>query len=102
MSDNSGNKCTVRPSHLDAAFRALGTHDFVIGPANDGGYYHLGMRYLEPAVFQGKNWSTESVFPDTINDIQKAGRIVHLLPELSDIDYEADLMAALARNDSKL
>lgn len=75
---------------LEDAFSQLDTHDFVIGPTFDGGYYLIGMKTLLPDVFTRKNWSTESVFPDTIEDLQQAQKNYFLLPQLSDIDYLED------------
>ena len=72
------------------AFQKLETHDFVIGPADDGGYYLLGMRTFVPTVFDNVVWSTEQVFPKTIENIQQLNQTYALLPTLSDIDYEED------------
>jgi len=73
-----------------AAFDLLHNHDFVVGPALDGGYYLLGMRSFHPEVFEGIAWSTEEVFPTTIERIKGLGKTYALLPTLSDIDYEED------------
>ena len=75
------------------AFAKLEEHDVVIGPAADGGYYLLGMKYLQPNLFQGKNWSTDSVLKDTLADIKQSGLSVALLPSLTDVDEEKDLPA---------
>ncbi|MBC7892133.1 MAG: glycosyltransferase, partial [Sphingobacteriaceae bacterium] len=80
---------------LTNAFSALETHEFVLGPALDGGYYLLGMRVLEESLFQNKTWSTDSVLRDTLEDIRALGKTVHLLPTLSDVDTPADLPAEL-------
>ena len=78
---------------LREAFQALETHDAVIGPANDGGYYLLGLSKLCPELFQGKTWSTDTVFKQTTEDLIRLGRTCKTLPELIDIDTEADLDA---------
>ncbi|MEO1655069.1 MAG: glycosyltransferase, partial [Bacteroidota bacterium] len=57
----------------------------------DGGYYLMGMRQEELAVFQNKNWSTASVLQDTIKDLEARHYSYALLPELSDIDHATDL-----------
>ncbi|MDQ3291583.1 MAG: TIGR04282 family arsenosugar biosynthesis glycosyltransferase, partial [Bacteroidota bacterium] len=49
------------------AFDKLDRNDVVIGPAQDGGYYLLGMKALHESFFMGKSWSTDSVLPDTLN-----------------------------------
>ncbi|WMX16591.1 MULTISPECIES: TIGR04282 family arsenosugar biosynthesis glycosyltransferase [unclassified Aureispira] len=76
---------------INQAFEALLNHDFVIGPAKDGGYYLLGMRRLEPAIFQNKAWSTEGLYQATINDFNTLNYSFVELPLLSDVDYLEDL-----------
>lgn len=77
---------------LEEAFRALDASDVVLGPATDGGYYLLGMRRFVPELFRDKQWSTPSVLTDTLSDAQRLGLSVRLLPALSDLDDEADLI----------
>lgn len=76
---------------IERAFKALETHEVVIGPALDGGYYLLGMNKLYTELFRNKRWSTEHVFPATIHDIEKLHLSHVVLPELSDVDYIEDL-----------
>jgi hypothetical protein len=76
---------------IEKAFKKLTTHDAVMGPARDGGYYLLGLRKFIPQLFGNKKWSTSSVFQDTLKDLQGAGLTNYLLPELTDVDIEADL-----------
>lgn len=89
-----GTDCPgLTTAHLTAAFEALCTHDVVLGPATDGGYYLLGMKRLWSSLFAGKSWSTDSVLAATVADARQLGLRLHLLPELSDIDTGADLRA---------
>ena len=74
-----------------SAFNTLTQHDFVIGPAQDEGYYLLGMKALYPLIFQNKKWSTTSVLKDTIRDIIKLNKRYCVLPTLMDIDSIEDL-----------
>ncbi len=86
-----GSDCaSLTPDIVSDAFTKLEGHDFVIGPAMDGGYYLLGMSYFEPRVFNDIAWSTDAVFPDTMKVIEGLGKTCGLLPELSDIDFEED------------
>lgn len=78
---------------LAEAFGALKDHDAVIGPANDGGYYLLGLNAPLDALFHHKAWSTSSVLAATLADLHMHKRTCHLLPELVDVDTEADLDA---------
>nr|WP_298997187.1 TIGR04282 family arsenosugar biosynthesis glycosyltransferase [uncultured Allomuricauda sp.] len=74
---------------LEDAFSSLDKHDFVIGPAQDGGYYLLGMTLPNSKVFQNKNWGTETVLEDTLKDLEKEN--FFLLPEKNDVDHYEDI-----------
>ncbi|WP_035334535.1 TIGR04282 family arsenosugar biosynthesis glycosyltransferase [Dokdonia sp. PRO95] len=79
----------LRASHINEAFDALHSNDAVIGPAQDGGYYLLGMNKLVKDVFYNKEWGGDTVFASTINDLATAK--VHQLETLNDIDFAEDL-----------
>lgn len=74
---------------IEDAFTKLDTKDVVIGPAEDGGYYLLGMKILQPNIFQNKEWGTSSVRKQTLKDLEKVS--VHLLEELNDVDVIEDI-----------
>ncbi|GAA3521088.1 TIGR04282 family arsenosugar biosynthesis glycosyltransferase [Aquimarina addita] len=74
---------------LENAFNTLQTSEYVIGPAEDGGYYLLGMKSLRASVFANKKWGTSTVLQDTLRDLSDAH--VKLLPEKNDIDYYEDI-----------
>ncbi|MBO0355306.1 TIGR04282 family arsenosugar biosynthesis glycosyltransferase [Muricauda ruestringensis] len=74
---------------LEAAFSKLMDHDFVVGPAEDGGYYLLGMKSLKPKLFQNKDWGTNTVLADTLSDIKDEKFV--LLDEKNDVDYYEDI-----------
>ncbi|MBF9254187.1 TIGR04282 family arsenosugar biosynthesis glycosyltransferase [Pontibacter sp. 172403-2] len=76
---------------VQQAFDKLQARDVVMGPAEDGGYYLLGMKKLYPAFFRNKQWSTAEVFPATLQDIEHLHLTCALLPCLSDVDYVEDL-----------
>ena len=71
------------------AFTKLTLYDYVIGPSEDGGYYLLGMKKLNSTLFKNKKWSTNSVFNDTLKDIENSE--IGMLPKLNDIDTFEDL-----------
>ncbi|MCB0571382.1 MAG: TIGR04282 family arsenosugar biosynthesis glycosyltransferase [Phaeodactylibacter sp.] len=75
---------------IEQAFDQLTEHDFSIGPARDGGYYLLGMKALQPALFRDMPWSTSRVFSETVSIIEKMGRTYALAPECSDVDVAED------------
>ena len=74
---------------LGAAFRELNSHEVVLGPASDGGYYLIGMKRPIPALFKGKQWGRESVLEDTLADLE--GISTSLLPIRNDVDRYEDI-----------
>jgi len=74
---------------IENAFIALKDNEVVIGPAEDGGYYLLGMNSLEEKVFKNKNWGTETVRKNTLEELKD--KKVFLLGELNDVDVFEDI-----------
>ena len=79
----------LEASNIEIAFQKLENHDVVVGPAEDGGYYLLGLKCIPENIFSNKEWSTETVFKDTLNDIVTYK--VHLLDTKNDIDTVDDI-----------
>ena len=87
-----GSDCiSITPSHIRGAFASLNNYDAVIGPAKDGGYYLLGLSKMIPELFENINWSTESVFDQTLEALRNNKNSYQLLEMLNDIDTESDL-----------
>jgi rSAM/selenodomain-associated transferase 1 len=76
---------------VNQAFTALNSKEAVIGAAEDGGYYLLGMSQYMPDFFENKAWSTDKVFSSTKKDFIKLGLSFTELTVLKDVDVEADL-----------
>ena len=74
---------------LITAFALMESHDFVLGPAEDGGYYFLGMKSLKQELFRDKNWGEDSVLLDSLNDLKQESYT--LLPTRNDVDYYEDI-----------
>lgn len=88
-----GSDCLdLNENILTDAFIILNEKEIVLGPTIDGGYYLLGMKTFYPLLFQNKKWSTENVFLDTLLDVSNLRVSYDLLPTLSDIDEEKDLL----------
>jgi uncharacterized protein len=85
---------------LRNAIVELQTHDMVLGPSSDGGYYLIGFRddTFLPSVFDGISWSSSSVFQETISKVKNAGCSLSLLPTWSDVDIISDLKNLVRRN----
>jgi rSAM/selenodomain-associated transferase 1 len=75
---------------IENAFDELNNNDLVIGPAEDGGYYLLGMNSLHSTIFKNKNWGTETVRKDTLSDLKD--KKVKLLAFKNDIDVYEDII----------
>lgn len=87
-----GSDCAkLELQHLEAAFEHLKNHDLVVGPAEDGGYYLIGMKKAYAGLFEDKQWSTKDVFTDLQASAQALGLSISLLATLSDVDTIEDL-----------
>lgn len=84
---------TLPMAYVSEAARVLTreTADVVIGPADDGGYYLIGMTRPQPRLFEEIAWSTSSVLPTTLARVKELGLRSHLLPPWFDVDTESDL-----------
>lgn len=76
---------------VQSAIAALASHDVVVGPAEDGGYYLIGMAQARPELLLDMPWSTSQVFPETMRRCHDARLSVATLPPLSDCDTPQDL-----------
>lgn len=79
------------PSYLDAAFRALGQQDAVLGPAADGGYVLIGLRTAEPSLFRDIPWGTAGVLAATRRQLRRLQWKWSELRVLHDVDQPGDL-----------
>lgn len=89
-----GSDCiSIQHTDIEAAFNKLTNKDIVFGPAQDGGYYLIGMRQYFSFLFQNMPWSQPQLLEKTLDQCHTNEKSVALLQELSDIDYEEDLYA---------
>lgn len=77
--------------HLRAAAAALAIAPATIGPAEDGGYWLLGLARPVPGVFERIDWGTEVVFAQTLERLRGANLDPVVLPMLADLDRPEDL-----------
>ena len=75
---------------VDAAFRLLGTHDVVFGPAEDGGFWLVGARHPArlPPLFERVRWSSPHALADTLAALPRriAAGFVERLEDVDDAD----------------
>lgn len=79
-------------AHVARAFKALGRHDAVFGPAPDGGYWLVGLRRsrrIPATLLAGVRWSGPHALADSIASIP--GLSVAYADTLDDVDTAADL-----------
>ncbi|NQY61437.1 TIGR04282 family arsenosugar biosynthesis glycosyltransferase [Cognatishimia sp.] len=82
----------ITRARVGEAFKALGNHDAVFGPAPDGGYWLVGLkrqRPVPPRLFEGVRWSTDTALADSAATM-KGLSIAHVAT-LQDVDTLADL-----------
>lgn len=91
----------IQARHLQEAMQKLETSNVVLGPAEDGGYYLIGMNQLHRNLFSGIPWSTEQVFSQTLNRIRASRLRYQTLQCLSDVDYPEDVLCVKGRSDFK-
>jgi hypothetical protein len=87
-----GTDCPdLTASIITEAFTALGDRDLVLGPAEDGGYYLIGLKQVWVELFTGIAWGTDTVLAQTLAIAEKLALRTYLLPVLQDIDRPEDL-----------
>jgi len=80
---------SLKTSHIEKALHQLDKKEVVIGPAQDGGYYLLGLKKNLPALFCNKSWGISTVLKETLNDLKL--KSIFLMEPLNDIDNFDDL-----------
>ena len=80
----------VRRHHIASAFKLLGNHTAVFGPATDGGFWLVGLKRRPscPAPFHNVRWSSAHTLQDTLANLHP--NPVAFLETLSDIDTATD------------
>lgn len=70
--------------------------DMVIGPAEDGGYYLLGLKAPRPELFQAIPWGGGDVLSATLQAGKQLQLTTQQLRVLPDVDYPEDLIPCRA------
>ncbi|MGR3303233.1 MAG: TIGR04282 family arsenosugar biosynthesis glycosyltransferase [Candidatus Scalindua sp.] len=77
---------TLPLSYIRKAFDVLKEVPVTIGPTFDGGYYLIGLSEQNETVFDDIEWSTSSVFSQTLARIKTANKQLCILPPWYDVD----------------
>lgn len=78
-------------AYLQQAFRQLEECDVVLGPAEDGGYYAIGLNSPCEQLFTDIAWSTEDVLTQTLERCHSLGLRTLQTPTWYDVDTWDDL-----------
>jgi rSAM/selenodomain-associated transferase 1 len=76
------------------AFNLLSENDVVFGPAQDGGYYLIGMTKLMRELFEGVPWSSNETLGKSVENAKRSRCRVAFTRPLSDIDTIEDVRKA--------
>jgi uncharacterized protein len=79
------------PSALEDAFETLATHDLVVGPTHDGGYYLIGAKASHPSLFAADGMSTSRALDRLLSRARTLELSVGLADPFYDIDVTEDL-----------
>lgn len=84
------------PSILETAFEILNSHDVVVGPTHDGGYYLVGAKALHPALFEGDGMGTANALEKLLSQARALQLSVAFTSPFYDIDVADDLVRLAA------
>src|ERR1700694_5765657 len=83
----------LAPSVLDSAFEILATHDVVVGPTHDGGYYLVGAKAAHPALFESDRMGTRSA----LDRLLTRTKVLELSTGFTEPFYDIDIANDLTR-----
>lgn len=82
----------LAPQVLDSAFEILTTHDVVVGPTHDGGYYLVGAKAAHLSLFEGDGMGTKSALDKLLMRAKVLGLSTGFTEPFYDIDIAHDLI----------
>jgi rSAM/selenodomain-associated transferase 1 len=82
----------LAPSVLNSAFAILATHDVVVGPTYDGGYYLVGAKTAYPSLFEGDGMGTKSALDRLLTRTKLLELSTGFTEPFYDIDVADDLL----------
>ncbi len=85
----------LKDQHIKQALVALDENDAVMGPSLSGGYYLLGLKAKNDALFENKIWGSSNVFEETLKELHLQHQKVFLLEALFNVDTLDDLQRYL-------
>jgi uncharacterized protein len=83
----------LAPAVLKRAFETLVTHDVVVGPTHDGGYYLVGAKTVHPSLFEGDGMGTKSA----LDSLLARTKVLQLSTGFTEAFYDIDIANDLIR-----
>ncbi|WP_298495095.1 TIGR04282 family arsenosugar biosynthesis glycosyltransferase [uncultured Algibacter sp.] len=84
----------ITAKHINKGLEALTQNEVVFGPAEDGGYYLIGLSKMHNFVFDNKPWSETQLLKETLKELKENCVTFTTLDTLNDIDTYEDLIAS--------
>jgi rSAM/selenodomain-associated transferase 1 len=84
----------ISDKHIYKGLEKLKNTDVVFGPAEDGGYYLIGLTKLHHFIFENKPWSQSNLLEETLTELETKNIKYTTLDTLNDIDTFEDLKAS--------
>jgi len=88
-----GNDCPdITETTIINSFNLLyNKNSIVLGPANDGGFYLIGLKWFDEKLFSNIKWNTNSVYKKLLENIYGTELNIYELAKQNDIDNAAGL-----------
>ena len=84
----------ITEKHINKGLRELKETEVVFGPAEDGGYYLIGLSKSHLFIFDDKPWSQSNLLKETLSELESKNIKFATLVTLNDIDTFEDLKAS--------
>ncbi|WP_298339573.1 TIGR04282 family arsenosugar biosynthesis glycosyltransferase [uncultured Algibacter sp.] len=84
----------ITANHINKGLEALKENNMVFGPAEDGGYYLIGLSKMNNLAFENKPWSQTHLLEETLQELNEKHITFTTLETLNDIDTYEDLIAS--------
>ncbi|MDP5157966.1 MAG: TIGR04282 family arsenosugar biosynthesis glycosyltransferase [Flaviramulus sp.] len=84
----------ISSKHIEISLETLNKTDVVFGPAEDGGYYLIGLTKKHDFIFENKPWSESNLLEVTLKELNSKNIKFTNSVKLNDIDTYEDLIAS--------
>ncbi|MEC3906822.1 TIGR04282 family arsenosugar biosynthesis glycosyltransferase [Tamlana sp. 2201CG12-4] len=91
----------INATHINQGLEKLKEKEVVFGPAEDGGYYLIGLNKMQGFIFDNKPWSQSHLLEETLKELEQKNINFATLATLNDIDTFEDLKASMFYKSNK-